>query len=82
MCKMIQTVFNWLYYFKIFSTDKVYFNHTLEELVQLWVDNDGPLSTTGHTIAFLDFDNDTSPEIEITTSLGLDVDEYSNFYCS
>jgi len=60
----------------------VIFNSTLEKLVELWTHNVGPLITASQTVAFLDFTNDSVPEVEIITAYTLSSGENSNLYCS
>lgn len=49
-------------------------------MIQEWINNTGPMTGTTQAIAFLDFDNDTVPEIEIFGALGYKPDDNYNFY--
>lgn len=64
----------------IFRYDDLFFNETLTSLIQEWTNNTGPMTSSTQAIAFLDFDNDTVPEIEIFGAIGYYVDENYNFY--
>jgi len=64
-----------------FRSDNVYFNNTLRELVELWTQNVGPLITSCQTMTFLDFTNDSYPEVEVFTAYGFTFDN-SSVYCT
>lgn len=57
----------------------MYYNNTIEEAIELWSQNDGPLVARASYFAFIDLNNDTDPDAELIIAASFINDDNRNF---
>lgn len=60
-------------------TYQVYYNNTIQEAIELWSQNEGPLVARASHLAFIDLNNDTDPDAEIIFINYFTNDDNGNF---